>query len=436
MKDFLRLRIYDWLLCAIIATGLVFHIFSGFVLEDSFSTNILYVALFMLVAMAVMVFLTYSRITIIIGVIAGVAILLLAMVYTRTHLSFGDEASETANSLFIALFATALTAVLVYLACRTRAGTIVLFLAGSIVIAGSVFLQFPVHRWSFLLFTFATVVMYLYRNYTITLSDAQTGHFRMPKFMVQTVVVCLVAFVLSGTAYVGIVRPLQPPTRELKLIEELKQMSIVKRMGLYSVVELLDPSLVSSSDPSGTESGQEDEESAPGDNGAGDNDGGQDQSQKAPEQKLEETQNVYYLIHFWYIPWFWIILAAVIAAVFLTRWVLKRNWKRQVDALPPDLRVINYYRYFLTRLSRLGYKKPINHTLYEYAEDMDHTLETFTAGEASFAKLTDIYVKTLYGRDQVPADESGLFQQFFTRFHKALRKEVGIWKYMLNFFRI
>ncbi len=436
MRDFLKLRVYDWILCAMLATGLVFHIFSGFVLEDTFSQRIPYVILFLLVAMAVMVLLTYTRITIIIGVVAGVALLLLVMVYTRTHQVFTDETSETANSLFIALTVTIIAAVLVYLACRSRPGIIALFLAGNIIICGAYFLQFPVQRWSFLLFEFAAVVMFLYRNHMVTLSQSQTGKVRVPRFMIQTVIVCLVAFVLSGTAYLGIVKPIEPPTRELKLIEELKQMSIVKKMGLYSVVELLDPSLQSSAEPNGTETGDPEEPTDQGEQGTGQDEGGPDQSQKAPEQKQEETQSIFYNIHFWYIPWFWIILAAIIAAVFTGRWFIKRRWKTHVDEMPLADCIVNYYKYFLTRLSRLGYKKPANHTLYEYAADMDHTLETFTDGEASFANLTDIYVRTLYGRNDVSKEEAGLFQKFYDKFYSALRKEVGFWKYMIHFFRI
>lgn len=436
MRDYLKFRVYDWILCAMLATGLVFHIFSGFVLEDSFSQSTPYVILFMLIAMGIMVLLTYSRATIIAGVAAGVALLLFVMVYTRTHQVFTDESSETANSLFIAMTATALTAVLVYLACRTRPGIIALYLAGSIVMGGSYFLQFPVRRWGFLLFTFAAVVMFLYRNHMLTLEQAQTGKIRLPRFMVQTVIVCLAAFVLSGTAYIGIVRPLEPPTRELKLIEELKQMSIVKKMGLYSVVELLDPSLQSSAEPNGTETGDPEEPTDQGEQGSGQDEGGPDQSQKSPEQKQEETQSVFYNIHFWYVPWFWIILAAVIAALFLSRWLYKKNWKKHVDAMSPADCVVNYYKYFMTRLSRLGYKKPQNHTLYEYAADMDHTMELFADGDASFTNLTDIYVRTLYGRNAVDPEDVGLFRRFYEKFHSALRKEVGFWKYLLHFFRI
>ena len=144
MKQYLKYRVWEWILCACIATGLVFALYSGFVLEDSFSSSVPKVGLFMLVAMAILGLLTRNRATIIAGIIAGVALLAFVVFYTHTHEVFGDESSETANSLFIAISVTVLAAVLVYLACRTRPGTIALFLVGNILICGAHFLQFPV----------------------------------------------------------------------------------------------------------------------------------------------------------------------------------------------------------------------------------------------------------------------------------------------------
>lgn len=435
MKEFLRYRFWDWLLCGCIATGLVFPIFAGFVLEDSFSTSILWVALFMAVAMAVLVLFTYSRVTTIVGIVIGVALLLFVMVYVRGNGVFGDEAAEAANSLFIALTVAALVAVLVYLACRTKPGIIVLFLAGNILICGSYFLQFDVHVWSFLLFTFCVFVMFWYRNYLSSLQQAQVGRIRLPRFMIQSLIICFAAILLAGAAWYGIIRPLEPPTQELKLIQQLKQITVVQKMGLYTTQKFLDPNLLSSADTDQTEEGTQEGEQ----NGTDESDNtedGEHEKKEQQQQQPEEVQSVYYLLSLLNIPWILVTVAVLIAAAFILRMLVRKNWKKKVDLLSPEQQIIKYYTYFLTRLGRTGLGRPVNHTLYEYAADMDHSLQEFAVGEINFSKLTGLYVRCFYGKNIAEDYEAEYFRTFYAAFHKALRKEIGVFRYLINIFRI
>lgn len=434
MREFLRYRFWDWLLCGCIATGLVFPLFAGFVLEDRFSASILLVALFMAAAMAVMVLFSWSRVTAVTGIVIGAALLVFVMVYVRVNGVFADEASEASNSLFVALTVAVLTAVLVYLACRTRPGIIALFLAGNILICGSVFLQFEVHVWSFLLFDFCVLIMLWYRNYLSSLSQAQTGKIRLPRFMAQSLVICLAALVVGCGAWYGIIRPLDPPTRELKLIQQLQQMTIVRQMGLYSTQEYLDPSLRSSADTDQREEGADEET----------------QQQEDPEETQEDipeggvqnqtppqaAQAVYYMLNLYRVPLILMIAAVLIAAAFILRILVRRNWKKKTDLLAPEQQIIQYYTYFLTRLERTGIRRPANHTLYEFASDMDHTLQEFSVGEANFTRLTELYVRSFYSRNAASDAEAELFRSFYGIFHKALRREIGVFKYLINIFRI
>lgn len=439
MTHFLKYRVWDLILCVCISTGLVFHIYSGFLLEDAFSSNVWKVVGVLAVESVALILFSYNRLTTGIGIGVGIILLALFLAYARSNDVFIDE---TGNSLCIALSVTVLTGLLVYLASRSRPGLIALFLAGNIVMAGSAFLQFPVKVWGFLLFNPALCILFWYRNYVKTLRKVQSGKVRMPGFLLQTCVICMVAFVLAGGIYGGIVRPLNPPTRDLKLITRLKQMEILKVTGVYNVIEYFDPEMASGNVPDGDMNGQEDTEEQKNENP--ENESSQNQKPDIPQEE-EETpdrpqtqvaQEVWYDLHEINIPWLIIIIAALIAATFLTRYYLKKRWECRVKALQPESRIVNYYMYFYSRLSRTGYKKPKTHTFYEYARDMEHPLETFADGKADFMYLTDIYIRTFYGRNPVTAEEVQLFEQFYGRFHKALRKEIGIFKYFINIFRI
>lgn len=437
MTHFLKYRVWELLLCVCIGTGLVFHIYSGFLLEDGFSSDILKVVIFLAVETAALILFSYNRLTTGIGIGVGIILLALLLAYARSHDLVSDE---TGNSLCIAVTVTVLTGLLVYLASRSRPGLIALFLAGNIVMAGSAFLQFPVKAWCFLLFDFAVCVLFWYRNYVKTLRQVQSGKVRMPRFLAQTLLICLAAFVLAGGVYGGIVKPLDPPTRDLKLITKLKQMEILKLTGVYNIVEQLDPNLLSSNDPNGREDGRENEEEQAEEKPEN---GEEQQKTPDPSQPAEETpgnpetqdaQAIWYDLREIDIPWLIIMIAALILAAFLIRYYRKKRWERKVRELPPDSRIVNYYTFFLTRLERAGHKRPVNHTLYEYAQDLEHPLEEFTCGEASFLRLTDIYVRTFYGRNPATEEEALLFAQYYGKFYKALRKEIGIFKYILKIF--
>lgn len=438
MTHFLKYRVWDLILCVCISTGLVFHIYSGFLLEDSFSTSIWRVVGFLLIETAALILFSFSRLTTGIGIGVGIILLAFLLAYTRGHDIVSDE---TGNSLCIALTVTVLTGLLIYLASRSRPGLIALFLAGNIVMAGSAFLQFPVKAWCFLLFNFALCALFWYRNYVKNLRQVQSGKVRMPRFLVQTFIICFVSFLLAGGIYGGIVRPLDPPTRDLKLITKLKQMEILKRTGVYNVMELLDPNLLSGNTPNSAEDGQENEEQQDAQQENGSNQSEIPEIPQAEEQvpskpQTQAAQSIWYDLNVVHIPWLLILAAVLVAGAFFARYYLKKRWERQVRALPPENQIINYYTFFITRLERAGYKRPANYTLYEYARDMEHPLEEFTCGEANFVLLTDIYVRIFYGRNPANEEEALLFAQYYGKFHKALRKEIGVLKYFIKIFRI
>lgn len=442
MRDYLKYRLWDWLLCTCIAVGVVFPLYAGFVLEDGFSQSMLRTAVFMAAVTAVLMLLSFSRVTAGIGIAAGAALLVFVLVYVRVNSVslFGEAGAETPNSLFVALTVATLTAVLVFLAGRSRPGIIVLFLLGTILICGSYFLQYESHAWSLLLFLFCTIVLYWYRNYLSTLRQAQAGKIRLPRFMTQSLIVCLVAVAVGCGAWYGIVRPLDPPTRELKLIQQFKQMTVVQRSGIYTTQTYLDPNLASSEStdeqPQGRENPDEADSSDPAESSEAGNGNPQTGQQSREQSVPEEAQGIYYLLYFPNVPWVLIAIAAVVAAAFILRMLARKNWEKRVSQMTPERQILTYYPWFLTRLERTGMKRPANLTLYEYASDMDHTLSEFADGEADFAALTALYVKCFYGGSPVTAGDAELFRRFYGKFRKALRKEIGIFRYLIHMFRI
>lgn len=443
MVHYLKYRIWDWALCVCISLGLAFSIYAGFILKDSLSSNIPAVAVILCAVFFVVFLFSYSKMTKIIGTAAGIILLAAFIIYAQQANPFSDE---TNNSYAIFWAVTLIVALLVYFATRTRPALAVLFLAGNFVIAGSYFLKFPVHVWSFLLFTFCIFVMYWYRNYSISLKRVHTGKVRMKKYMTQSLTICLAAFVLAGAVFFGVIKPLAPPTHDLKLITKLESMQMLKVLGVSTTLKVLNPDLTSNQKEENNTTGNQqqeqnkDSDSKETDQKQDNSDGSQNSDDKSGNKTnssvKKNAQKVHYDLKQIFIPWRIILAVAIIIFIFSARLCLKKRWRRNVRALNREDGIVNYYLFFMSRLARTGHKKPASQNLTEYAKNMEHQMQVFAAGESTFLALTEIYIKVIYGNHKVTDREYKLFEQFYDAFHKNLRREIGTFRYFLKLFRI
>lgn len=434
MGYYIRSRAADWLLCLCLTAGLTAALCAGFVLEDSLSGHA--AAVFVLAALlqALLLLIAYSRLTTVIGISAGVVLAAAAVFYMQANNLLTDE---TANSTFLFLLIETVTAVLVFLLSRTRPGMVVLFLLGTLIQAGSHFLAFPAPLWGFLLFSFAALVLFFYRTYTVSLLEAELGTVRTGRYLRQTVLVCLVALAVGGGLYFGVVRPLNPPTQELKLIRVLRSMPILEVLGVSSTEIILDTDLASQEPPDETElGGEQGEEDSTGLEGQ--------QPETPPEPSDTQTEHsdatqkvtaVRYDGEARQLLWFLLLIPLLIAAVFVLRVILRRRWHRRVQTLPHAEAVLTYYPFFLSRLEKIGLKRMPSHTLREYVSHQEVQLQAFDAEDSTFGALTAVYEKTLYGGCAVTEGEYQAFEQFYAQFYHNLRREAGTVKYCLQIFR-
>lgn len=436
MRAYLKSRVGDLILSLCLTVSLVYTIASGFVLEPVWSGRPYTIVLLSLIVLFVLFLAAYRRILTLICIGVGCGGAVLTVLYMQASHPLAEEA---ANSVFLYLLITVLTAVLVFLLGRSRAGIIVLFLTGNLIGAGAHFLQFPAPLWSFLLFTFAAFALFFHRVYLAGLKRAALGRVRPGRHLVQGTALCLAALGLAGGLYAGVIRPLNPPTQELKLITLLKSMDTLKVLGVSTVKTVLDPEQTSFQPPEQTqhsnEEGEEPEDvpeetplSTP-----------PEESLPAPEEitgnTKEELSAVSYDRKEWNPLWLLLLIPLAIAGACVLRLVLRRRWQAKVQALPREDGVVNYYQFFTKRLGRIGLARPEGHTLRKFAEDTAHQLESFAVGEATFAALTEIYEGVLYGCRSVTREEYRLFEEFYRHFAPALRRELGPVKYYLRIFQ-
>lgn len=436
MGQYLKNSIADFVLCTCMTLALVQAVCSGFVLTDALSGSVTAVLLFSAVLTFVLVLLSRSRAATWAGIAAAVLLAVAGLVYINLYRPFADE---TANSVFIFALVQIVTALLVWLLTRSRPGTVVLFLIGTILCAGAHFLQFPFPVWCLFLFLLAVSASFLCRVYTVSLQRADIVSGSRKAYFRQTAVVSVAVLLLAGGVFFGIVRPLNPPTQDLKLITVLKSMRQLETLGISSTRIVLDPNLSSIEEPDEEETGSEDNEEE-SDSPEGEND--------VPQQSLTETMRenftstvqqtwmaVRYDRHNFQWLWLLLLIPVVIAAAYFWRFERRKRWRKRVRALSRENAVVNYYRFFLKRLGRLGLKRPANTTLREYAEINEAQLQPFEGETCRFAELTDIYESVLYGRHRVTDREYAAYEAFFDGFYSGLKKELGPVRYWLKAFR-
>ncbi len=429
MRDLIRWKGAEWLLCTCVAAAMTDAVCAGFLLENGPGTQPLFMILLAGVCTAGLLWISLNRTRIRAGLAGGIAAFLGVVVYMNVTHPLTDE---TGNGTFIFFLTGIVVTVLCFLLSRTRTGTIALFMIGLLVQAGSHFLQFPAAAWSFLLFLAAMALLYLYRVYFQSLQQAELGNVGLEQYLIQSVAVCLAAVLLAGGVFAAVIRPLSPPTQELKLIRVFEQMEIFKVLGISTTLSVLDPSLGSEEDPNSVEDAEN-----PGEQ---ESDSIEEQNQTDESDSLKnKIKDQFTSIRYDWIlsgfKWMILLLPLLIAAAYGLRVRMHRNWLHKVQSLSREDAVLNYYQFFYKRIQKAGLKKTESSTLREYAADMEHALQSFDHENAVFRKLTDIYEKVLYGHTGVTEEELGLFEKYYDGFFNRIRHEVGNVKYYLTAFR-
>lgn len=438
MGQYLKNSIADFVLCTCITLALVPAVCSGFVLTDALSGSVVAVLLLSAVLTFLLVLLSRSRKATWLGIAAAFILAVVGLVYINIYRPFTDE---TANSAFIFVLVQVITAVLVWLLTRSRPGTVVLFLIGTILCAGAHFLQFPIPAWCLFLFLLTVSASFLCRVHTVSLQKADIISGSKKTYLRQTAIVAAAVLLLAAGVFFGVVRPLNPPTLELRLITELRSLELMQVLGISSTEIILDPDMTADVPPEetelGDESGQEESDALDG------------QDQDLPNEMPDLTdvkENISSVLqqaasavrYDSFNPnWFWLLflIPLAVAGAYVLRYFLKKRWRAQIQALPRRDAVVNYYRFFLSRLGRMGLKKRPDCTLHEFVGSIKVQTQPFEASGVSFEKLTTVYEKVFYGRCSVSEEEYRSFETFYDSFYRCLRRETGTVKYYLTAFR-
>ena len=156
-----------------------------------------------------------------------------------------------------ALAATIVGAIQVDAAEVTPVGPLVLMIAGILICAMAHFLQFPIPIWTLPVFLVSSACLLMYRVFAASAESTSLRGAGGAQYMRQTAALCMAALLMAGGAYYGIVRPLDPPTQELKLVTALRSMELMQVLGVYTTATVLDTDETSDETPDETEREEE-----------------------------------------------------------------------------------------------------------------------------------------------------------------------------------
>ena len=427
MRQYIRLHAWDFILTVLIAIGMHLNTFSAFMIRESYMTNYLLVAAVTTVVMAVMFVIGYNKRNTIIGG-AGWAVFLIGwIIYLRANdlINLEDGADETIPAFWsIVLFGSAL----IYLLTRSRK---ILFGAapiGLLFCAAFKFLEYPVSVPGLFLLIIAIILEILYLVYKDSLLTADYGNYTIRHFLEQSIAVVTVVVLLSSGVFYGIVKPLDPPTRDLKLITKLMSFDILELLGVASTQEVKDPN-------QGDE--DQDEEEPPEEKEEEKDDEENEQDEEENKQESDEkisAQTMSYNEKDYTVYWVTALIILLLTAPFVIKYVLRSRRRRRLNGLDASNQAAFVYDFFLDRLKKLGVGIADSQTILEYAEQQEGVLENFTAEDGTtFEEMTELYNYHLYSKLPIKPEDANKFVAMYDSFYKNAKAFVGTWRYILKF---
>ncbi len=427
MRQYVRLHAWDFILTVLIAIGMHLNTFSAFMIRESYMTNYLLVAAVTTVVMAVMFVIGYNKRNTIIGG-AGWAVFLIGwIIYLRANdlINLEDGADETIPAFWsIVLFGSAL----IYLLTRSRK---ILFGAapiGLLFCAAFKFLEYPVSVLGLFILIIAVILEILYLVYKDSLLTADYGNYTIRHFLEQSIAIVTVVVMLSSGVFYGIVKPLDPPTRDLKLITKLMSFDILELLGVASTQEVKDPN-------QGEE--DQDEEEPPEEKEEEKDDEENEQNEEENKQESDEkisAQTMSYNEKDYTVYWVTALIILLLAAPFVIKYVLRSRRRRRLNGLDASNQAAFVYDFFLDRLKKLGVGKADSQTILEYAEQQEGVLENFTAEDGTtFEEMTELYNYHLYSKLPIKTEDAAKFVAMYDSFYKNAKAFVGTWRYIHKF---
>ena len=350
---FLKNSIWDMLLCGVMIFAAATSIFSGFYVPAAQIRQYGVTAGVTAGIVLLLTIISYNKRSIVIGIIVvavGFAGLVITAIGTGNNI-FADKEDNP----FMRFLLLMIVALVVFLLSRFRIGAILLFPFGTIALCLTEFMYESRHLVCLFLFLTANCMMVIFRNYmhnvvhSRTLKSAQTS-----AVFFALIISLLVAGAGSGLYY-GIVRLINPPKKELKIITKYLSLEVLERIGVADTELIKDPNLTTNDiskneDTTKQDTNNEDDQinnaTSQANQAVGDQGNAEENLNKRHKGVFDAVR--YDLgIPLWV---FWTVLVFfVIVAAIASKLLLRRRRYRKMLRMTPEERIKAIYLFFLKK---------------------------------------------------------------------------------------
>lgn len=440
MKD----QIWSIVFGALMAGALCLSAFQGFNLDQHALSDSLPGCLS--IAAALLVLLTacgFNRWTIIggsIGFTALAAVFLLTL--NAKNIQIVDELdSATVGYIFPVIFF--LTAVIVFLLSRSRIGSIVLFVLGSLMAGGLHYLEFEVRPLWLALFLAGCLGQFVLLEYRKNARNSVQYAPAFGKAGAMAAGTNAAALLLAALFFLLVIHPLHPGAKDLTLLTQHIGLENLYKVGIMDDYPVQDPDLqTENTDDTEQEEYQEDEQSEL-ESDAGlestpeESRDGSGASASAPGSgQDQEAAPITYEHNVHYIPIIILTLVLLLAAAVIGKIQYRKYWFRKVSEKSGPEQVEQFYLSFLKKLRRAGIGRLPSDSVRVYARKNEEQLQRFSGEGADFHHLTEVFEQVKYGRAEVSEQDCREFHMFYKSFYGKCREMLGNLRYARVFFFI
>lgn len=432
-------KYYGWeaILALLMSFTMIITFAQGYYIPDRAADNIPMALLFSAGVLIYCFIGNYNKRTMIIFSILFLFIVagLLLSLRARGEDIVDKEGSST--SIYIYYIAAVIIPALVFLLSRARPGLAVLFLAGVYVYALNAFLEFETKNWCLIIYLLSAIVMYLMRQYRIMIIRNSTVEPEFGQFAASTGGTVILSILISLIIFTGIIRPLAPPTMDLKVIAKYMSYQILEMIGVAEQYQLPDQRTESNEhndEQKETNQKEETEEKTNDDTLASEGnelnrpDTGSNED-KEDLRSVSWTRNKLILAV--------MIIIAVIASVasaFILKLLRRKKHMERLRRGDAKKQVIETYRFCLEKFAKLGFPRPDQYTELEYADSCYDRLAPYLKGSVDLDEMTDIFMDARYEGREIPDETADRFAEIYPAILSNYLRLHGRLRYMLKFF--
>lgn len=126
-----------------------------------------------------------------------------------------------------------------------------------------------------------------------------------------------------------------------------------------------------------------------------------------------------------------ILLLLSILLFVLTKFIKYKLWINRTLKSCKKEQIRQFYMYFLSSFSILGFKRNKSETPFEYLERIEK--EDFYFSKDEFRLLTNVFVSSNYGNEIIYEKDYSQILNFFYSISKTLRNKLGLNKYLFRY---